>query len=68
MYGFTTRMLDFVYITMGRVKFAYFFRISPVKLKFSMFTTLLVSPIWRSLWYVPSYRHLTTSIALFLVS
>ena len=36
MYVFTTRALDFVYTTVGRVKFVYFFRISPVKLKFSM--------------------------------
>ena len=38
MYVFTTRALDFVYTTVGRVKFVYFFRISPVKLKFSMIT------------------------------
>ena len=39
MYVFTTRALDFVYTTVGRVKFVYFFRISPVKLKFSMAET-----------------------------
>ena len=33
---FTAGSAGFVYILLGRVVFVYFFRISPVKLKFSM--------------------------------
>ena len=36
---FTAGSAGFVYILLGRVVFVYFFRISPVKLKFSMVKT-----------------------------
>ena len=35
---FTAGSAGFVYILLGRVVFVYFFRISPVKLKFSMYS------------------------------
>ena len=47
---FTAGSAGFVYILLGRVVFVYFFRISPVKLKFSMYDCRALMSLIPEFW------------------